>query len=65
MEKQVKHVADFADRVENKTIVIKNNVQSAGGALVNTWGNAFRQTGNITGQLVGGTLGNDQLSGKR
>ncbi|GAV03994.1 hypothetical protein RvY_14342 [Ramazzottius varieornatus] len=59
VDKGVQNVADVAQRVENKTIAVKNNVRNAGGALANTWGNALRKTGAITGQLVGGTLHTD------
>lgn len=38
VDKGVQNVADVAQRVENKTIAVKNNVANAGGALANTWG---------------------------
>ncbi|OQV25276.1 hypothetical protein BV898_00960 [Hypsibius exemplaris] len=49
---QVQGVVDTVHRVENKTAVIRDNLASAGGALVHTWGDSIRQTGNITSQLV-------------
>ena len=61
VEKQIQGVVDTAHRVENKTMLIKDNLASAGGAIVDTWANTFRQTGNITGQLVNAVGDNRQL----
>jgi hypothetical protein len=62
--KQVQGVMDTVHRVENKTILVKDNLQSAGGALVHTWADSLRQTGNITGQLVNAVGQNRQMQKK-
>ena len=45
-------VVNAAHNVVNKTIIIKDQFQQAGGQIVDAWGHSIQETRNITGQLV-------------